>query len=292
MTRSRSSPRFSPRPGHAERLVLVVAVGVQGVEGRFRDPPGHAQLPAVLDLPGHRRAARLGDERAGQAAEQQPRHQVLEHRAAPGEQPEPPRAADERPAELEPVPARRIAPRDGQEARQARLGGEQVVTGAVEPPLRRGCSRSRTGADRACRAAGSPSPAARASARSASRCRRFQQLGSRRVRAPAPAIARSRLGDRGSSRSRAASSATIGAAPAPATVAAVQIRSDQRRPHPLPAPRRVVVEPRRPAAVRPARGADRARGPGPPARLCRVRPDARGGGSTRRGRPAVSVRSR
>ena len=45
----------------------------------------------------------------------------------------PPGGAGERPAELEPVLARHVAAGDGQEAGQARLGGEQVVVGRVEP---------------------------------------------------------------------------------------------------------------------------------------------------------------
>ena len=88
----------------------------------------------------------------------QPGHQVLEHRPAPGEQADPAGGLDERPAELEPVPARGLAPGDRQEARQARLRGQQVVAGGVEPALRRGCSRSRRGGGPPCRGTGSPSP--------------------------------------------------------------------------------------------------------------------------------------
>ena len=55
---------------------------------------------------------------------------------APRDQADPARRADERAAELEPVAARRLAPRDGQVARQARFRRQQVVAGVVEPPLR------------------------------------------------------------------------------------------------------------------------------------------------------------
>ena len=44
-----------------------------------------------------------------------------------------PGGAGQRPAELEPVPPRHVAAGHGQEARQARFGGQQVVMGAVEP---------------------------------------------------------------------------------------------------------------------------------------------------------------
>ena len=63
----------------------------------------------------------------GRLRQQQPRHQVLEHRAAPGEQADPPGGADERPAELEPVPPGHVAAGDGQEAGQA-LDGPALRT--------------------------------------------------------------------------------------------------------------------------------------------------------------------
>ena len=40
--------------GDAERAVLVVAGPVDEVEARLADAPGHAERPAVLDLPTHR----------------------------------------------------------------------------------------------------------------------------------------------------------------------------------------------------------------------------------------------
>ncbi len=127
---------LEPQSRHAERLVVIIAVGVLGGVCRLGDAPGKAQLLAVLDLPRHGRAARLGQQRAGQAAQQQPGHQVLEHRPAPGDQADPARHADEVPAKLEPVAARGLAPRDGQVARQAGFRGQQVVAGVVELSLR------------------------------------------------------------------------------------------------------------------------------------------------------------
>ena len=98
-------------------------------------PQGRPRLAAVLDLPGDGGAAGLGQQRAGQAAEQQPGHQVLEHRAAPGDQADASGGADERAAELEPVAARGLAPRDGQVAGQAALRGQQVIAGVVQPAV-------------------------------------------------------------------------------------------------------------------------------------------------------------
>ena len=93
---------------------------------------------------------------------QQPRHQVLEHRRAPRQ--ERGRAVDagERPAELEPVLLRHVLLGDREEAREPRLGGEQVVAstcrGARAPRRRRAGSRSRTACAARRRGSGSPSP--------------------------------------------------------------------------------------------------------------------------------------
>ena len=62
-----------------------------------------------------------------------------------------PPARVQRPAQLEPVPARHFAARDRQETGQRRLGGEQVVMGVVERRAS-GCSRRRTGAAACCKA--------------------------------------------------------------------------------------------------------------------------------------------
>ena len=102
-------PLLEPQARHAEGLVLVIAIGVLSGEGRLGDAPGQAQLPAILDLPRHGRAARPVQQRAGQAPQQQPGHQILEHRPAPRDQPDPARRANEVPAQLEPVAARRLA---------------------------------------------------------------------------------------------------------------------------------------------------------------------------------------
>ena len=81
-------------------------------------------------------AARLG-ERACRAGSRSSSRGIRYSNIVPPQEIRPirPAGADEGPAELEPVPPRGVAPRDGQEAGQARLRGQQVVAGAVEPPL-------------------------------------------------------------------------------------------------------------------------------------------------------------
>ena len=90
---------------------------------------------AILDLAGHGCPAGFREQRVGQAAQQQARHQVLEHRPAPRDQANPSRGVDVGPAKLEPVAARSISSSDVQVARQARLRGQQVIAGPVEIPV-------------------------------------------------------------------------------------------------------------------------------------------------------------
>ena len=79
-------PALEPQAGHAEGAVLVVEMGVDRVVAGFRDAPGHPALPPILDLPGHRRLAGLVEQRVLVGRHHQERHQVLEHRTAPGKQ--------------------------------------------------------------------------------------------------------------------------------------------------------------------------------------------------------------
>ena len=133
MTRSSARPRLKPRPGHAERAVLVVELGVGLAVARLGDAPRHAALAAVFDLPLDHGAVGLVEQRAVVGRHHQQRHQVLEHRPAPGEQRRPPAGRGQQPAEAEPVLLRELALGDGDEAGQARLGGQQVVEAGVEP---------------------------------------------------------------------------------------------------------------------------------------------------------------
>ena len=125
-------PSLEPEARDAERLVLVGAGPVHEVEGRLRDSPRHAAAPAVADLLLHRHAARRVEKRSRIRPHQEERHQVLEHRRAPGDERRDALHAHDEPPEVEPVALRHVALRDGEEARQARLRGEEVVEGRVE----------------------------------------------------------------------------------------------------------------------------------------------------------------
>src|SRR5438132_1348286 len=62
-------------------------------------------------------------------------HQVLEHRAGPGDERRAASDRSQRAAEMEPVRSGDVATRDRDEARQARLGGEQVVVAGIEAAI-------------------------------------------------------------------------------------------------------------------------------------------------------------
>ena len=68
----------------ATRVMDGESLGVEDVVAGLGDAPGHAVLLAELDLAGDAGSLRLVEDRVREARPHQPRHQVLEHRAAPG----------------------------------------------------------------------------------------------------------------------------------------------------------------------------------------------------------------
>ena len=125
---------LQPEAGDAEGLVLVVAVTVGDVVGALRDAPGHLPRGAVLELPKHRHAAALREQRLRIAPHDEARHQVFESGAAPRQERR--RAADARdePPQVEPVRFRKLAARDRDEAGEPRLRSQQVVVRRVQMP--------------------------------------------------------------------------------------------------------------------------------------------------------------
>ena len=118
---------------YTEGAILVVALSIDEGIRRFRNAPGHAALPAVLDLAAHARAAALIEQCAGEAAHEQLRHQVLEHRAAPRHQRGASIDVGHQPTEVEPVVLRDVTLGNRHEAGEPCLRGEEVVEGAIEP---------------------------------------------------------------------------------------------------------------------------------------------------------------
>ena len=117
--------------GHTKGTVLIVSGAVGECIGRFRDTPRHTALPAVVDLANDARPAALIEQRPGEGAQEQHRHQILEHRPAPRDESRAPVNAGHRAAEMEPMMLWNIALRDGDHADEARLRRQQIVETAI-----------------------------------------------------------------------------------------------------------------------------------------------------------------
>ena len=128
---------LAAQAGHAERLVLIVAGAIGERVRRLGNAPRHAALAAVLDLPPHAGAAALIEQRAGKAAHQQQRHQVLEHRAAPRHQRGAAVDVGHQPSQVEPVMLRARRPwrsrRSSRAALPTRAGRRTSASSAPGP---------------------------------------------------------------------------------------------------------------------------------------------------------------
>jgi hypothetical protein len=116
-----AEPALEAQTGDAEGAVLVVEVGILGVVAGLGHAPRQAQLVAMLDLPGHGGAAGLVEQGAGIVGHHQHGHQVLEHRAGPGQQDRHAGVAGEQAAEGEPAFLGQLALGDHHEVGQPRL---------------------------------------------------------------------------------------------------------------------------------------------------------------------------
>ncbi len=126
---------LEPEAGHAEVRILVGELEVAHVVGGFRNAPRDAELGAVADLAPHDQAAGLFQETSGRCPHDERRHQVFKHRARPGNERRPVFDRSDRAPEAKPMPRRHVALGDRHEARQARLGGQQVITARVQSAL-------------------------------------------------------------------------------------------------------------------------------------------------------------
>ena len=117
--------------GHAERPVLIVAIGIDRVVPRFGHAPRHADLLAVRHLQRHRRLAGRIEQRAGIRRHDQQWHQVLEHRAAPGQEDRPLPDAGEQASQRKPALLGDLAGGDGDVGGEAGFGREEVVVTGI-----------------------------------------------------------------------------------------------------------------------------------------------------------------
>ena len=126
-------------------------------------------LAAVLDLTRYRGMAGLLQQRVLVARQEQSRHEVLEHRAAPRHEAEVAAVAGQQAAQREPVLLRHLALGDQQIAGQTGFGREQVVPRRVAAPLAQVIADAEQLARAGRRGTRSPSPLGRRSGPSGGR---------------------------------------------------------------------------------------------------------------------------
>ena len=123
---------FESQSRNAECPVLIVQVRIGLVIPGLRNAPRHATLAPVFDLPPHHRVIGLVQQRVLVGRHDQQRHQVLEHRSAPGEQRHSAAGVGQSAAQAEPVLLRELPLRDRDKASQPRFRRQQIVKPAVE----------------------------------------------------------------------------------------------------------------------------------------------------------------
>ncbi len=125
-------PPLESQPGHAEVRVLEGEMDVADIVGGLGDPPWHAPLLTVSDLPSHYELTGQIQQAAGGLLHHEERHQILEHRSRPRHERRTATHRRERSPQKEPMPRRHVTLGDRDEARQPRLRCEQVVAAGVE----------------------------------------------------------------------------------------------------------------------------------------------------------------
>ncbi len=128
-------PAFQAESADAEVRILIGEVEVTGVEGGLGDAPGRPSLLPVIDLARDDQAVRLLEQAPGRDVQHEVRHQVLEHRAGPGNQSRALPHRRQRAGEMEPVGGGSVAPGDRDEAREPRFRSEQIVVARVMPSV-------------------------------------------------------------------------------------------------------------------------------------------------------------
>ena len=118
-------------PWHAKCAVLVVLGGVGQVVAGFGNAPRHVVSLRVRNLPRDHRLAGLCEQRARKHRHHQQRHQVFEHRAAPGEQRRGAFTRGEQATECKPAFLGDLPVRDRGKHPKTHFGREQIVVPAI-----------------------------------------------------------------------------------------------------------------------------------------------------------------
>src|SRR5215213_3891473 len=98
-----AQPTLESEIRHAKPAVLICMSAVSNVVCGFRDSPRHLPLTTVADLPVYCSLMSLAQQRRGECPQNESRHEVLEHAAAPRYERARSTSDGERPPEPEPV---------------------------------------------------------------------------------------------------------------------------------------------------------------------------------------------
>ena len=126
---------FEPEARYAECAVLVVEMSVDGVVAGFGNPPRHAVLLPIHDLPLHRRLAGLVEQRVFVRGHDQERHEVLEHRTAPGKENRFSTGRCEQTPQRKPALLWKLPLRNRYEAAQSGFRSQQIVVTPIPAAL-------------------------------------------------------------------------------------------------------------------------------------------------------------
>ena len=130
-----AEPALESEARDTEGGILIREIDVAGAECAFGNAPRHAALVSVFDLPVDDEIVGLAQQAPFRRFHQEVRHQVLEHRAGPRYERRAASHRRKRAGEVEPVVDLKVPFGDGNEAREPRLGSEQVIAGLVELSL-------------------------------------------------------------------------------------------------------------------------------------------------------------
>ena len=130
--RAFTQPAFKRQIGNPKVGILIGHVKIAGIISGFRHAPGNAQKVGVFDLPPDGEAVGRGQQTARGRPHDQRGHQILEHRARPGDQHRAAIDRRDRPAQPEPVGDGQFASGDGEEAREAGFRCQKIVAALIQ----------------------------------------------------------------------------------------------------------------------------------------------------------------
>ena len=124
---------FVAQNRHAKSLILIVLIDIESKVTRLRNAPGNFLLLSITGLRFECGIAAIREKCASIVFDEQGRHEIFEHGAAPREQYLLAVGLRHGPPEMLPVTVRHIAFGNRDQAGNPRFGRQQIVVTRVEP---------------------------------------------------------------------------------------------------------------------------------------------------------------